>query len=191
MPEHDWSWNQSNVSLRLAIEPAAIATDEPLSVFETPHEVIGKLAREYGRRLETTLAPLNRMSFSGDWQPRIASMEGGRPVVPLQRVALQLLELRHSHPAGTYLVEAAEAETIGEQYEIPSLRPGGGTILAERVTSVNEPISGFYDRTTIGRELRAVDFEKHASLKERDHRPRAARGRLREARLAEGQPSAT
>ena len=167
MPEHDWSWSQDNISVRLAMEPAAIGACEPRSVFETPHEVMRKLATEYGGRLETETSPLDRITFSGDWQPRIASIEGGQPVVPLQRTALQLLELSHSHPAGTYFAEPADVDSSTDRYEIPSLRPGSGMIQAERLTNVNEPIEGFYDRTTIGRELRNVDFEKHASLEER------------------------
>ena len=167
MPEHDWSWSQDNISVRLAMEPAAIGAWEPRSVFETPHEVMRKLATEYGGRLETETSPLDRITFSGDWQPRIASIEGGQPIVPLQRTALQLLELSHSHPAGTYFAEPADVDSSTDRYEIPSLRPGSGMIQAERLTNVNEPIEGFYDRTTIGRELRNVDFEKHASLEER------------------------
>ena len=167
MAENHWSWNDRSVSKRLALKTAAIGTDEPCSALDTPHEVRPRLAQEYGARLQTELSPLNRMMFSGDWQPRIASRQGGSPIVPMQRVALQLWEMKHTHPAGTYFAESARNEPGPEVYEIPSLQPGTGTIRAERLNNDNEPIQGFYDRTTKGRELRSVDFERHASLGER------------------------
>ena len=166
MPEHDWSWNAGTVRQRLALEPQAIGTDEPGSPFDVPEQLLRTVAEEYGLLLQAELSPLDQTTFWGDCQPRVASRQGSRPIVPTQRAALELLELKHSHPGATYFADGAESQTEPDVYEIPSLRPDGGTVLATPMDKLNEPMEKFYERTIGGREFHTVNFEKETAVSE-------------------------